>query len=251
MSTQHWLGMTVSLNNEQKEIHQFIVEWCIEMSSTYKIAKRPKPFHIFISGGAGTGKSHLIRTIVQTANRLLVVGPGEEDIVLMVCAFTGVAAFNIEGHTLHSAFNLPVNQSKRDDYIRLSGEQLSSMRGKLGNLCLLIIDEISMVGADHLYTVHRRLSEIMTSDEPFGGVSVLAVGDLSQLPPVAQKPVFAPVSDCIVSLYGSLWKKNFSELELHQIMRQKDAAQFAEALNRIRLSKHTENDIQLIKTYKE
>jgi ATP-dependent DNA helicase PIF1 len=149
------------------------------MSMTYKTSRRPEPFHIFISGGAGTGKSHLIRTIVQTATHLLSVGQGEDDITIMVSAFTGVAAFNIEGHTLHSAFNLPANQSKTDDYIRLSSNQLSSMRSKLGNLCLLIIDEISMVGADHLYTIHKRLSEIMTTDKPFGGISIIAVGDLS------------------------------------------------------------------------
>ena len=147
---------------------------------TYKTSRRPEPLHIFISGGVGTGKSHLIRTIVQTATHLLSVGQGEDDIIVMVFAFTGVAAFNIEGHTIHSAFNLPANQSKTDDYIRLS----SSMRSKLGNLCLLIIDDISMVGADHLYTLHKRLSEIMTTDKPFGGISIIAVGDLSQLLPL-------------------------------------------------------------------
>jgi hypothetical protein len=151
--------MTVSLNTQQRCIHQFIVQWCIEMSMTYKTSRRPEPFHIFISGGARTGKSHLICTIVQTATHLLSVDQGEEDITVMVSAFTGVAAFNIEGHTLHSAFNLPANQSKTDDYIRLSSNQPSSMRSKLGNLCLLIIDEISMVGADHLYTIHKRLRD--------------------------------------------------------------------------------------------
>lgn len=185
ISTQQWLSMTVSLNTEQEEVLQFIVEWCIEISTTYKTGKRPKPFYVFIS--KGTGMSHLIRTIVQTPNKLLRVGQGENGIVVMVSAFTGVAAVNIEGHTLHSTFSLPVNQSKRDDYIRLAGEQLSSMRAKLGNLSLLIIDEISMVGAYHLCTVHRRLSEIVISGEPFGGVSGLAVGDLSKLPPVAQR----------------------------------------------------------------
>lgn len=82
----------------------------------------------------------------------------------------------------------------------------------------------------------------------FDGVSVLAVCDLSQLPPVARRPVFDTVSDFIASMYGSLWKKNSRVLELHQIMRQKDDVDFVEALNRIRLSKHTDNDIQLIKT---
>ncbi|CAG2189230.1 unnamed protein product [Mytilus edulis] len=248
ITNQQWLDMTLSLNKEQGDIHKFIVQWCTKMSMTYKTTERPKPFHIFVLGGAGTGKSHLVRTIVQTANRILSIGQSAEDIVVIVCAFTGVAAFNIEGHTLHSAFNLPVNQSRRDDYIRLSSEKLSSMRSKLGNLSLLIIDEISMVGADHLYTIHRCLSEIMTSDEPFGGISVIAVGDLSQLPPVAQKQVFESISEPIAALYGSIWQKNFQLIELQEIMRQKDEKQFAETLNRIRTSNHTDDDVQLIKS---
>lgn len=88
------------------------------------------------------------------------------------------------------------------------------MEAKLGNLSLLIINEISMVGADHLYTVHRRLSGIMTSVEPLARVSLLAVRDLSQLPPVAQRPVYDTVSDSIASMYGSLWRKKFRVLEL-------------------------------------
>jgi hypothetical protein len=122
------------------------------------------------------------------------------------------------------------------------------MRSKLGNLCLLIIDDISMVGADHLYTIHKRLSEIMTTDKPFGGISIIAVGDLSQLLPIGQKPVYDFTSDPIAALYGSLWQKHFQLIELHEIMRQKNDKQFAEALNRIRTSNHTEEDVQLIKS---
>ena len=248
ITPKQWLEMTVSLNKEQRQIHQFIVQWCTEMSMTYKTSFRPKPFHIFISGGAGTGKSHLVRTIVQTVQNILNIGQNKDDIVVMVCAYTGVAAFNIEGHTLHSAFNLPTEESKKDDYIRLSNQQLAQMRSKLGNLCLLMIDEISMVGADHLFIIHKRLCEIMTSDEPFGSVSVLAIGDLSQLAPVGQIPVFEKTSDPIASLYGSLWKRNFQLLELNTIMRQRDDKQFAECLNRIRESKHDDSDVLMIKS---
>ncbi|CAG2199319.1 unnamed protein product [Mytilus edulis] len=109
------------------------------------------------------------------------------------------------------------------------------MRSKLGYLSLLIIDEISMVGANPLYTIHRRLSEIMTSDEPFGGISVIAVGDLSQLPPVAQKQSFESISEPFAALYGSIWQKHFQLIEHSE-------------RNRIRTSNHTDDDVQLIKS---
>ena len=248
VSTQEWLNMILSLNAEQKPVHQFVLEWCTNMSLTYKTAKRPDSFHLFLTGGAGVGKSHVIKTIVQTARRRLNVGQSEDDVTVMVCAYMGSAAFNVEGYTLHSSFHLPLNESKQNDYIRLSNEQLSTMRSKLGNLCLLIIDEISMVGSDQLLSIHRRLAEIMNSDEPFGGVSVLAVGDLYQLPPVGHFPIYTPPSDTLAALYGSLWKKHFKIIELTQIMRQKNDVQFANALNRFRTEEQTEEDIELIKT---
>jgi hypothetical protein len=59
------------------------------------------------------------------------------------------------------------------------------MNSVLGHLCILIIDEISFVSSDFLLAIHRRLVDIKMCDEPIGGVSVLAVGDLYQLLPVA------------------------------------------------------------------
>lgn len=77
-----------------------------------------------------------------------------------------------------------------------------------------MIDEISMVGADTLLTIHRRLCDIMSNTQPFGGISILAVGDLLQLPAVAQKPIFAKPSDEMSAIYGSLWQTHFQILEL-------------------------------------
>ncbi|XP_033726656.1 ATP-dependent DNA helicase RRM3-like [Pecten maximus] len=94
-----------------------------------------------------------------------------------------------------------------------------------------------------LLTVHRRLCDLMGSDEPFGGVSVLAVGDLLQLPHVAQKPVFSPPSDQLAAIYGSLWCNHFKIIELTESQRQKDDTQFANILNRVRTGSQTSDDL--------
>ena len=249
MSSRDWYDLIMSLNSKQSEVHQFIVEWCTKMTLSH-LQPKPNPFHIFLTGGAGVGKSHLVRTIVQTITRLLSCNNQTGENHVLVCAPTGAAAYNISGHTLHSAFLLPLHVRKSDDYIALSGEKLSALKEAIGSVKVLIIDEISMVGTDMLLLVHRRLCDVMASEEPFGGVSILAVGDLLQLPPVAQKPVFAPPSDELAALYGSLWKNHFKMVELTEIQRQKNDLQFAELLNRLRIGGHTREDIDTLKTRK-
>lgn len=123
--------------------------------------------------------------------------------------------------TLHSA--LLLGCGKYGGFQPLNHDKLNSLRSKLSNLVLLIIDEVSMVGSNMLLEIHKRLQQIKTvlPDVPFGGVSVLAVGDLFQLPPVGQAPVFNPVSDSYAQLYrsGSLWVDEFLMIELDEIMR--------------------------------
>ena len=81
-----------------------------------------------------------------------------------------------------------------------------------------------MVGANMLVEIHKRLQQIkgVAPDVTFGGVSILAVGDLYQLPPVSQPPLIDTVSDCYAQLYGSgsMWVEEFEMLELDEIMRQ-------------------------------
>lgn len=78
-----------------------------------------------------------------------------------------------------------------------------------------------MVGADTLLTIHRRLCDIMSNTQPFGGFSILAVGDLLHIPAVAQKPIFAKPSDEMLAIYGFLWQTHFQILELTEIQCQK------------------------------
>ena len=245
-SELQWRDMVLSLNSTQSKVHQHIFQWAINMTLTHVLTK-PEQFHLFLTGGAGVGKSHLVKTIVQTVTRVFSRNSQEENHVL-VCAPTGAAAYNINGYTIHSSLLLPIHSKPTDDYISLANEKLAEVKEAIGQIKLLIIDEISMVGSDMLLTMHRRLTDIMGNDDPFGGISVLAVGDLLQLPAVAQKPVFDNPSDEMAALYGSLWKRNFKIVELTEIQRQKDDMQFASLLNRVRVGQHTEDDLNVLKT---
>ena len=247
LTTSEWHNLILSLNVLQREVHQYILNWCMNML-LYPKVPRQDPFYMFLTGGAGVGKSHLVKTIVQTVTRLFSRHNQENDAHVLVCAPTGAAAYNVSGLTLHSAFLLPVHSRTSDDYIPLSGEKLANLKEAIGKVKLLVIDEISMVGADMLLTVHRRLCDIMCTDEPFGGITVLAVGDLLQLPPVAQKNVFEPPRDEMTALYGSLWQNHFQLVELTEIQRQKGDRGFADVLNRVRIGEHTEEDIQILQT---
>jgi len=123
---------------------------------------------LFVTGGAGTGKSTLIRYLRNTLiSRIAVVAP------------TGVAALNASGVTIHSLFRLPPKIIQPNDVKKVYDRQLYR------KLDLLIVDEVSMVRPDLLDGVDRFLRLNRNSNAPFGGVKVLLIGDLFQLPPVA------------------------------------------------------------------
>ena len=169
---------------------------------------------------------------------------------MLLTAPTGVAAFNINGMTLHSA--LLLGRSKYSGFQPLSHERLNSLRSKLSRLMLVIIDEVSMVGSNMLLEIHKRLQQIkgVSDDAVFGGVSILAVGDLYQLPPVGQAALFSTVSDSYAQLYGSgsLWVDEFQMIELTEVMRQRGDSPFSELLCRVRTNSCTTDDIETLKS---
>ncbi|XP_071150937.1 uncharacterized protein, partial [Mytilus edulis] len=210
-----------------------IRQWCLDEVN----GKNPDPFKIFINGGAGTGKSHLIKCLCYEANKILSPhAPNPDDIVVLVTAPTATAAFNIGGTTLHQAFSL--SKSLPFPYIYMRDEEINKLRSKLQNLHILIIDEISMVGQRVLLYVSERLRQIKQSGNAlFGNICVVAVGDFYQLPPVKQKCLY----DLRPENFFPLWSSNFSLVELNQIMRQKEGSEFAHLLNRLRVKKKTEH----------
>ena len=98
-----------------------------------------------------------------------------------------------DGITVHSAFDFKFG----NEFKGLTDQKLARFREAYRNLRVLIIDEISLLGADMLYKIHLRLNEIrnLPKAKPFGGISVILVGDLLQLAPVKAKYIFdAPLN---------------------------------------------------------
>ena len=190
---------------------------------------------IFLTGAAGTGKSTMLEHI---RNQL--------DLKKMIVAPTGVAALNIGGNTINSAFRIGF------DIIPEITKSKDPRFGKLlKSLELLIIDEISMVRSPMLDAISQTLQIHRNSSEPFGGVNVLACGDLFQLPPVVQNHE----ENTIYSKYDSVYffdALSFKEIknpiffELTKSFRQEEDDIFYELLNNVRLGINLEETISSI-----
>ena len=235
-----YLQLMSKLNEKQRKIFTHIV---------HSITHSPEEqLCVFITGGAGVGKSVVIRTLYQALHRLhgSNFGQDPEDIRILICAYTGLAAYNIQGFTLHNA--LCIEPNKKLKYKPLTDDKRNTLKTKYRYLSVLIVDEVSMVGNGMLNYLFLRLQEIKGNREPFGGVHVILVGDLYQLRPVADGWIFANNSGDYASLAPNLWQTYFTVFELTEIMRQKDDAPFAELLNRIREGKHTDGDMKTLQS---
>ncbi len=181
---------------------------------------------VFVSGNAGTGKTTLIRYLRENL-----------DLRNVVLAPTGVAALNAGGATIHSFFRLPPRiQDLRD--IRVPADARLYQR-----LELLIIDEASMVRADILDSIDAFLREAQGCSRAFGGVQLLLLGDMFQLPPVvssAERDIFAARGYASPYFFSaqSLQDVRMAHVELDEIFRQTDQ-EFISLLNRLRVGDGT------------
>jgi hypothetical protein len=211
-------------------------------------------FYEFLTGGAGTGKTVVLRIIAELSNRMHnnQVGIDPSSIKVLLVAFTGSAAFNVRGTTIHHAFRIPFG-CRLLPYKKFPSEERCKMRDDYLDLLWLIIDEVSMTGATLLFYIHRRLQDVFENGLPFRGVSILAFGDLYQLKPVGENYCFQgiDVKDSNRNSFTlfNLWSDLFSMYELTRIMRQKHGLSFAETLNRLRVVDHTPEDLQLLKQF--
>ena len=128
-----------------------------------------------------------------------------EDLITLLCAYTGTAAFNINGMTLHSAFQLHSRG--------ISDKRKTTMQTQLHPIQQITVDEISMVGTHILNLMKSRCSTVKykcAKDKDFGNINVLVVGDLYQLTPVMQTELYKKNykdTKCVSYLAPNLWDK--------------------------------------------
>ncbi|GAC1386178.1 MAG: helix-turn-helix domain-containing protein [Ginsengibacter sp.] len=196
--------------------------------------------NIFLTGKAGTGKTTFLKHIKNTCHKeLAVIDP------------TGVAAFNAGGNTIHSFFQLPftpfvpgfvdgTSAELNNTHSLISKLKINSDKRKLLQaLELLIIDEISMVRCDMIDEIDTVLKHFRNNPLPFGGVQVLFIGDMHQLPPVIPDHEWNILSNFYSSPYFFSSKIISTEqplfISFEKIYRQSDP-EFIDLLNAVRNS---------------
>ena len=240
------------LDARQKEVLSMVLHYakrCVTfpLASPNEQLSRPSPPLIFVHGGAGTGKSRLINSIyTMMTETFKKAGDDPCCPYVVLTSFTGAASANINGQTLHSLFGFKFGCT----FLSMPEKQREEKRLLFRNLRCVIIDEISMVSADMLYNLDLRLREITMVDAVFGGLSVLAFGDLYQLEPVKARYVFKEPTNkehALAFTLRNLWKL-FTVVTLVENHRQGEDKVFGDLLNRVRTGDHTEEDIALLQT---
>ena len=195
--------------------------------------------HVFLTGKAGTGKTTFLKYIREHTHKSAVVA-----------APTGVAAINAVGVTLHSLFQLPfepylpgISNPLKNNFFRFSKPKINLLR----QMELLIIDEVSMLRADVLDCIDETLKRIRRNARPFGGIQVLYIGDMFQLPPVVKDDEWELLEIHYESTFffhaRVIRQTEPVYIELKTVYRQGDPV-FVDMLNRIRNNQVTPDDLQ-------
>lgn len=210
---------------------------------------------VFLTGKAGTGKTTLLKKITETTHKKV-----------LIAAPTGIAAINAGGVTLHSLFHLPfgtfIPENRFDPNLEINFQVTTpnsliknlqmngTKRALIQEMELLIIDEVSMLRADLLDAIDTVLRFVRRNrNQPFGGVQILFIGDLWQLPPVVKDDERGLMNRYYPNAYffnaHALRDNQPIYIELEHIYRQSDP-QFIQVLNHFRVNEVTKSDIEIL-----
>ena len=176
-----------NLNTGPCHIVMYNRAWCKNYINAVRHGEKKKGYRIFLSSPGGTDKNHVVHLIQRDMSHFLkhTVKPDDDQPIVLRTAPTGSAAFQIGGSTIHSAFLLHDNYKSKSSW-----EKRSKMQLKLEYM-MSITDEISMVGFRQFQSMNETMYALKgTTDGNWGDICVLAIGDLYQLPPVGQCPIY-------------------------------------------------------------
>ena len=148
MENEKYYAAIRNLNYEQREI--------LDDIALRKKTDPSTPIHLFLTGGAGTGKTHTLLLLVQALQRIYLHKKqyDSEKPLILLMAYTGKAAYNIGGITIHSALHLPIVTKT---HTSLSSEKLNTLSEQYKNLSLVVFDEVSLIGLNAFSLGDSRL----------------------------------------------------------------------------------------------
>ena len=246
------------LNDGQRTVYNSVVN---EFSNTLD-GNGDMRGNVIVIGKGGVGKSFLIRAMEHGIWQVMMEKYGREEyptvrVAVKLAAFTGKAAFQVRGVTIHSL--LSIGKIDRSYGIQpLQAESLRRLQRDLKNTRFLFLDEMSMIGLRLLDAIDNRLRQIFSlhHDKPFGGLIIVLFGDYGQLPPVMDSPLYAPITDrseTILQHAFQLYRSSFTRaFELTQQMRQQGITdmdrRFQIVLSNLRTGEVQKEDWEFLQT---
>lgn len=247
-SEQFIIKMTALLDKDKKQEEQEVHLDDTQKAIVNRIENTDESW--FITGKAGTGKSEIIKYITKHTKKRTVV-----------LSFTGLAAMNIGGQTINSFFKILSNgvYKPQEQIAKLENDFfVEDYEEKIQNLDLIIIDEISMVRVDMFHTMDEICRHFRKEpNKLFGGIQLLLMGDMYQLPPVIKEPIVknqahsTPIRDYLIRTYKDVYffmspdANTIKGLSLLKIYRQDDPV-FIDALNNIRVGSNLNEALDVI-----
>ena len=226
--------LIIKLNEQQRRI---LDDFCERLEDD------SAPLYLYIAGEAGTGKSFLVKVMIEAIKHLKLT-PGDDlrKPPALVMAPTANAAYIISGKTIESS--LGMLPSKRNTFSKRKSSQVSNYSFLYEDVSVLFCDEISMVGSSKFTRMNFQLQDIIGNNDFLGGLSFVAVGDFRQLPPVRDKFIFEKNHlDDRPSISPSHWDDHFRIYYLSDKMRNQKDPVFAGLCDRVGNGTYTKDDL--------
>ena len=242
------------LNEKQQKAVNLVLQKA-ELALSYQ----DEQFFVEICGSAGTGKSaiqHCLRRLLKEKVADLCRGQAFGDLVHFTAPTgTAVKLLPTPNATVHSLLGIPIKPAHNKAPPKHSESVLKKLQEKIGKLKILFIDEKSFIGLWFFYMISHYLQQIKANKRPFGGVSIILLGDNKQLIPVADKPLFTELGKVQQKLNKfevqalRLYNDNFTNIViLTQLVRQQGDEQYRTLLTRFTQGQFSHEDWRYLAT---